>query len=289
MANRMRLMVAGRPKSGKTGSLVSLAEAGFELGILDFDGNSDPLWAFASPEAQSRISVLTFQDGMRLGSGLSGGKEFVQIADEPMALRKGFAALDNWSKFDEAHPWGPVKTWGTNRILVLDNLTSMGEAAFDRIRYINGRNRGNTRDSDWGLAMDDQGNMLKVLMSSKFNCHVLCLAHLKLILPKEPRTQGDTEELIDIKMAIAKANADLQQPRLYPHCLGRALPEVIMKNVPGCVMIDLHNNERTIFTRPQKDVPFDIGVPAKAVKEFLPLETGMLTLMKAITGHDKPY
>lgn len=286
---RLRLMCCGRPKTGKTGALVGLLNAGFEIGVLDFDGNSDPLLAFADSDKLANLSVITLQDRKRLTSGTTGGKEYVQLADEPMAFRRGFQALDNWTKFDPAHDWGAVKTWGTNRVLALDTLTSMGEAGFDRVRHLNNRNRGNTRDSDFGVAMDDQAGMLAKLMSSEFGCHVIINAHLKMIGPKEPRFgRDDDEDLVDIKMAIAKANAEVIQTRLYPHALGRALPEVVLKHVPAAVIFDVIDGKRVIITQPRADVAADVGVPGK-VPATLKLETGLLAIMQAVTGHDRPY
>lgn len=291
MGRRVRMMVCGRPKTAKTGGVIApLLDAGFEVGVLNFDDNMDPVYSFASPEALTRLSVVTCQDRVRLGSGDGGGKDYVQVSGEPMALRRAFQALDNWDKADPEHPWGPVKTWGTNRVLVLDSLTSMGEAAFNRVRSINGRNRGNTRDSDWGVAMDDQANMLAKLMSSEFACHVICLAHLKIIGPKEPRLQGEKDEdLIDIKVAIAKANAELVPTRLYPSALGRALPQEVLRHVPAAVIADTIGDRRVFITKPRADVAADVGVPGK-IKDTVDIEkNGILDIFEAITGHRKPY
>lgn len=287
---RLRLMVCGRPKTGKTGGvIVPLLRAGFEVGVLDYDGNMDPVYGFTDPSHLNRLSVVTLQDRYRLTSGDSGGKEYVQLAGDPMAFRRGFQALDDWSKFDPEHPWGPVKTWNTNRVLVLDSLTEMGEAGFNRVRNMNGRNRGNTRDTDFGVAMDDQAGMLRKLMSSEHSCHVIVLAHLKLIGPKEPRFgKDDDDDLVDIKTTIAKANAEIVPTRYYPHALGRALPEIVLKHVPAAVIADVIDGKRVFITKPRSDVAADIGVPGP-IKETVPLETGILDILKAVTGHDKPY
>lgn len=287
---RLRLMICGRPKTGKTGgAIVPLLRAGFEVGVLSYDNNMDPVYAFCTEDELTRLSVIVLQDAVRLTSGDSGGKEYIQVSGDPTAMRRGMQALDNWTKFDPEHDWGPVKSWSTNRVLVLDNLTFMGEAAFNRVRAINGRNRGNTRDSDWGVAMDDQANMLAKLMSSEFSCHVICLAHLKMIGPKEPRLQGEKDEdLIDIKIAIAKANTELIPTRLYPSALGRALPENVLRFVPAAVITDTIDNKRVFITKPRSDVAADIGVPGP-VKDILPLETGILDILAAVTGHRTPY
>lgn len=283
-------MICGRPKQGKTGSLVALLNAGFEVGLLDFDGNKDPLLSFTNPDKLCNLSVVTLQDKLSLTKGATQGKEYVQLSDEPTAIRRGFQALDNWTKADPSHDWGPVRTWGTNRVLVLDSLTSMGEAAFERVRFINQRNRGNTRDSDWGVAMDDQSNMLAKLMSSEFHCHVICMAHLKMIGPKiEKFSKDDSDDLQDIKIAISKANSEVIPTRLYPSALGRALPQDILKRVPASVVADTIGDKRVLIAKPQANVAADIGVPGPLKSAVLPLETGLIDIMRAVTGHDKPY
>lgn len=289
--NRLRLMVCGRPKTAKTGLLCAALNVGFEVGLLDFDGNSDPLYTFTDPNKLSNLSVISLQDRLSFGQPMGGGKEYAGQGDrEPMAFRKAFQAIDNWDKFDPEHQWGPVKSWGTNRILALDSLTSMGDAAFNRVRYINSRNRFTTRDTDFGFAMADQEAMLAKLMSQEYSCHVICFAHLKMIGPKEPRLgKDDDTEMREIKTAIAKANTEIIPTRLYPSAIGRALPENILRLVPASVMTDVINNKRVIVTKPQSDIAFDIGVPGKLPKEHLPVEDGLLTIMKAVTGYDKPY
>lgn len=289
--NRLRLMICGRPKSGKTGSLCALLNAGFEVGILDFDGNRDPLLTFTNPDKLTNLSVITLQDVYRFGAP-NGGKEFVQLAGEPRALAKAFMALDNWSKFDPDHDWGPVKTWGRNRVLVLDSLTSQGQAAYNRVCYINGRTPGTVRDRDYSLAMNDQEAMLAKLVSSEFQCHVITLAHLKIIGPRIERgleERGADEDLIEAKIAISKANAESIPTRYYPSALGRALPQQILRHTPASVIadVDQETGVRKFYTHPNKNIMADIGVPGK-IKAELPLETGLLDIMYAVTGQKSP-
>lgn len=284
-ARVLRGMVCGRPKVGKTGGIiVPLLEAGFEVGVLNYDNNLDPVYAFAEPASLANLSVITCQDRLAL-TNRGAGKEYVQFVEEPTAMRRGLQALNDWSKFDPEHPWGPVRTWGPNRVLVLDSLTAQGDAAFNRIRFINNRNRGNTRDSDYGAAMDDQAGMLRILMT--YNCHVLVTAHLKLIGPKEPR-MGDDEEINDIRKAIAVANAENVETRWYPSALGRALPQDILRHMPASMLVDIVDGQRKWVVKPQKSVAVDIGVPGRFKSDTLPLETGILSIMEAVCGYAAP-
>src|SRR5260221_11782751 len=110
-APRFRGMVMGLPKAGKTGAAACLANAGWEIGILDFDDNPDPLVAFVRPECRKNVSIVTLWDKINLGAP-KGGKDMVGLSDEPTALVNAFKALNNWGKFEPEHDWGPVRTWG---------------------------------------------------------------------------------------------------------------------------------------------------------------------------------
>lgn len=288
---RLKLMISGFPKSGKTGSIVALLDAGFEVGLLDFDGNPDPLLSFTKPEMLNNLSIVTCQDILGFGQGpTQKGKEFVQIQNEPTALRKGLLALNNWTKADPEHDWGPVRSWGTNRVLVLDSLTSMGDAAFERIRFINNRGRGTTYDSDFGAAMDDQSATLAKLMSSEYHCHVICMAHLKMIGPKlERMTKDDSADLVEIKTTLSKNNIDNIPTRLYPSALGRALPPMILRHCPASIIAEARDDKRVFITKPRADIAADIGVPGRLAKDILPIESGLLDIMEAVTGHRSPY
>lgn len=283
----LRIILVGHPKAGKTGAVACLANAGWEIGILDFDNNPDPLVEYVNPEARDRVSIITLQDKVRFGAP-RGGKEMVDVDEDATALTRAFRALDNWEKGDPSHPWGAVRTWGPNRILMCDSLTGMGDASFDRIKVINNRGGGRVTDADYNLAMNDQDYLLKKVMG-EYHCHVIVTAHLKMIGPKIERfAKDDAPELVEAKLAISAANAEKVETRWYPSALGRALPQNILRRIPAAALVEARDGRQRIVIKPQANLDLDLGVPVSLPKSILDQATGLLQIMQAYTGKDHP-
>lgn len=279
---RVRMMVSGRPKAGKTGALVSLINSGrYKVGILDYDNNPEPLIAFVKPEFRDNVSIITLED--KLWFDDMGAKKII-TQGEPTAFRRGMLALNNWDD-KEGHAWGPVRKWGPDYILVEDSLTSMGEAAFRRIMHINNRTKLSPRDKDWGLAMQDENAHLEILCGDDFQCHVVMMAHLKRLDPKMIREdKDDSDAMSTAKDLMTLRAAQLADDHEYPSALGRALPPEILKHFPVSVKLETRGGRRVIITKPEEGLKFDVGVPAANVANELPIESGLLTIFEAITG-----
>ncbi len=276
---RVRLLIQGRPKSGKTGSLAALVNSGrYHVRILDFDGNTDPLHTFVDPSLLSRVSVVTCSDKLR-----DDGKRIV-VSGEPTAFRNSHRAIDKWVD-DEGRDFGAVKDWGDDVVLVLDSLPSMGEAAFRRRRhYRSAGGSGEDTISDWGAAIRDQSAMIEILASPRFSCHVLVLCHIKEPEPKiVMESAKDSADVKAAKGAISRLRAENWEPRKFPNALGTQLPQEIARFLPGVVLVDGDRGGKRVFvTAGEPDM--DLGVPCKGLPRTLPLETGLLTIFEAILG-----
>lgn len=272
---RVRMLFVGRPKVGKTGALACLANAGYEIGVLDFDNNPEPLAAFVLPQFQDNVSVLPLEDKMQFAEDKKG----VWLKDEPLAFRKMWRALEKWPDKD----WGPVNKWGRNRILVLDSASGMGDVALKQAKFVNNHTPWYGFDSDYSLAMSNEESALGKLTSNEFNCHVIVICHMKMIGPKvERETEKDKPEVRDAKALISKANAETIPTRWYPAVLGRALPQVVAQHFPIMIQGEIRDGRRVILTQPQDD--FELGVPVAKIDPELPLNTGLLTIFNAVTG-----
>jgi hypothetical protein len=275
-APRFRGLIVGHPKAGKTGSLVSLANAGYKVAILDFDNNPDPLMAYVKPECRDNVSIVTLEDGLR------DDPKFVAVAGEPKAFRRALQVLDKWVD-NEGTDWGPVKDWDNRYVLTFDSLNGLGRAAFRRTRFVNNRNILTTRDTDWGSAMHDQEAMIEKLTSAEFRCNVIGMAHLKMIGPKLERiSQDDDNDVRKAKAEISRANAEEIPTRWYPSALGRALPQTIAEHFPSMILakVDDKTGNRLLYTKPFDGL--DLGVPAQGLPASLPVESGMATIFAAI-------
>lgn len=279
---RVRAMAVGYPGSGKTGALAALVNAGFNVRVLDFDGNFDPLLEFATPEGLERLEIVTLEDKLRFAGTA------VEPSGMPDAYARAMKLLDNW-KYSTAEgeevDLGPVRDWGQRDVLVVDSLSGMGRAAFRRILKINNRNSTNTRDKDWGSAMADQEAFVERITSNDFACHIYMTAHLKIIGPKPPRLDKD-DNLADVKVKYAEALADLVPTRLFPSALGQTLPQNIAEHFPTVLRFESKNvngkAKRVIRTQPTPE--FDVKVPTASLPPELPVDDGLLTIFKALTG-----
>src|SRR5574337_1319439 len=93
-----RALVMGVPKSGKSASFAALANAGWRIRYLDFDGNADPLLNFTEPSKRSNIEIVSCLDKVALAT--SGG------GSEPEDATPRLRASRGWSVMAKAlHKW----------------------------------------------------------------------------------------------------------------------------------------------------------------------------------------
>jgi len=275
------MLLVGYPGSAKTGSLVSLINAGYKLRILDFDGNIDPILRFAASDKLANVDIVTLQDEFR------DGVSTVEVAGKPKAFSDAFKYMNNWRYKDqqtgEDIDLGKSKDWGPDTVLVLDSLTAMGMAAMNRARNLSGRTIQNTRDTDWGVAIAEQSAFIKAITSTRHNFHVVVIAHLKMVGP-----QGVRKEDEEITQKFKKEQAELISTRLYPSALGRAYPQEIGRDFPIIVLSEnkvLPNGhvKRILQTVPREELDLKVPLPALP-KDLRADEDGLLRLFEALSG-----
>lgn len=271
-------MIVGWPGTAKTGSLACLANAGFKLRILDYDGNTEPLFTYVQPDKLENIDILTFEDKLRAGP------QFVEVSGIPTAFADGLKAMDHWKYKDEEGnevDLGRSKDWGPDTIVVLDSLTSMGDAAKRRAMAMQNRTPLNFRHSDWGLAMGEQEAFIEKMTSKNNRFHVVIISHLKMIGPKDVE-KGDDDLTKDLK----EQAAELVKTRLFPSALGHALPPKIGGHVPTLILAESlvkgSSVRRILRTFPTPEI--DIKVPAPDLPPTLDIADGMLKIFETLTG-----
>ena len=93
LASTQRLvkgLCLGYPGSGKTGSLAALINSGrYNVRILDYDGNYDPLYEYVNPKFYDRVEIKTFQDTLKMGT------DRIIPSGPPRAFELGMKLLDN--------------------------------------------------------------------------------------------------------------------------------------------------------------------------------------------------
>jgi len=284
-----RLLVTGFPGASKTGALASLANAGWKLRILDFDGNPESLLLFTDKERLKNIDIVSLEDPIVDKEGFLG-------PNMPTAFAKGVRLLDRWkyqdptgTPDDKGVCWidlGQSKDWGPDTIVVLDGITGNANAAMNRARSLAGKTPLNTTQAVWGMAAADQLNFLRRLTATTNKHHVIVISHLKMVGPKDTQS-GDG----DITKEIKKQAVDMIPTRFYPTAVGWSLPQTISGEFPIVVNFETKfkgsTGTRCMQVLPRSDM--DIKVPARNLEKLNGLgpETALKELFIAL-GHIPP-
>lgn len=155
---------------GKTGSLASLAQAGFNLKLFDADANHGILIHILkdNPDALARIEANTFRDHLKINSsGFPDG--------DPKGWSDFLKAFDKWPD------GGKATDWGSDTIIVIDTLTALGKAALYRAQKIDSKFGRLPEIQHYHTAMVQLEGLLGNLSSDNISCHVLILTHINYV------------------------------------------------------------------------------------------------------------
>lgn len=241
-------LILGNSGAGKTGSLASLAKAGYQLHIADFDSGTNILRNVlkGDKEALRRIEVETFTD-------VYGGSPQVR----PIKIQAWAKALDQFTKWSNQYQT-------LDHVLVVDSLNFMSKTAFNWILQMAGRLTSPKEIQDWGAVQDLVGNFLMKLYSSEVKCHVLVLSHISY------QGSGDSDIKIGYPMTSVGRSFNPSVPRYFNSVL-------LCRNTGTGI-----GNKREIWTAPVDFV--DLKTESLAVKKTYPLETGMAQFFFDVRG-----
>tara|TARA_R110000868_G_scaffold307378_1_gene568832 strand:+ start:4889 stop:5674 length:786 start_codon:yes stop_codon:yes gene_type:complete len=247
----VKLLYIGASGTGKTGSLVSLAEAGYQLRILDMDNGLDSLIAFAAHKDKKlldQIDYQTFRDKFK-----SDPIKGAVVSGQPKAYVDAIKSMNKWD--DGTLP----ETWGDNTVFVLDSLTAFGRAAF---HWAQGMNASAKDPRQWyGAAQESIKTVLELLTSEAFGAHLIIISHIDLVEMPDGLTRG------------------------FASSIGKALGPTIPKYFNTMILAESkgagENVKRTITTLPNGFIDLKSPKPFDMPKS-LPLETGMATIFKTL-------
>lgn len=289
----IRMMICGYPGTGKTGALAALANAGFKLRIVDFDGNMEPLLQYTRPECLKNIDIVSLEDE------LSDGGQYVEPKGVPTAFTRAMKLLDRWKYIDpdgepEIDPktneprknkagevlryidLGRMADWGPDTVVVTDGLTSMGAAAFRRARGTVNKTPMNTTRQVWTLAINDQAAYVDKTTAGTLRCHTIMLAHLKIIGPKDVEADDDT-----LTKDLKKRVADIVPTRLYPSALGREYASACTGHFPIVIRAEVSSKgKRRLIWTPSEEL--DLKLPGRGVEGEVGIEDGLLKIFRSL-------
>ena len=253
----VKMLYVGTSGSGKTGSLASLVEDGYELRVLDMDNGLDYLINHIKrncPKRIDQIDYISIRDKMKSDKRLG-----AKPAGNSRAYVEAIQYLDEWD--DGSKP----QEWGDNIIFVLDSLTLFGRAA---LRWAEGMNPTAKDGRQWyAQAQKSVLDVLDMLTSSEFKANVIVISHIDFVEHEDGSIKGYAS-------SVGKA-------------LGPKIPAVFNTMVMAKSTKRGRDMRREIVTLPAEGVDLK-NSSAGGLPQSLPLETGMATIFKTLKGQNPP-
>ncbi len=258
--NFVKLLLLGDAKSGKTGSLVSLAKAGYKLRILDMDNLLDILKYMIQkhcPDQIDNVETRSIRD--KLKSGATGAI----IEGGAKAWITAIKMLDNWKYTEDGkeYDFGKPAEWGSDCILVVDSLSRLCDAAYDFHEAIIPVGKSGDYDGRavYGNAQDDVERILAMLTSKSMKTNVIVIAHGTYMKLEDGTT------------------------KIFPQGVGQKLSPKIPQYFPSYVRYKNLGGKRTIQLN--SDAMIDLANPKPfAMEKSYDIEDGLAKFFQALIG-----
>jgi hypothetical protein len=271
-----KALVIGHTGTGKTGALMSLAAAGYNLRVLDFDNGMDIIKNYASSpkspykidDIDTRIQYITLTDKKKAVAGKA-------ITPNPQVWEKTLQMLQSWKDPISGLDLGPVTTWGEKDVLVFDTLTMLASAAYNYGLKLNGallENRSqNEARRDIGVAQSLLKGLLEWIKDDAIKCNVIMNSHITF----------NTEE-------GGKPDPEKQSMKEgWPSAVGRALGPVIPQYFNTTLICQAEGSgvgkRHWIHTQAHNFVNAKTSAPLSVQPKY-PLGSGLADYFKAVRG-----
>ena len=260
-ASVTKMMLIGDNGSGKSGAVASLADAGYNIRMLDLDNGIDVLASLLKDpkagykrEALDRVEYETITDKMKNVNGKL-------IPTKASVWQRSVKLLDNWET--ETAKFGPISSWTPRDVLVIDSLTMLSTGAMNFICAMNARLGQKPFQSDYGDAQNLVESLMQMLYDDGVNCNVIVNTHITYI------------------------GEDGGAQRGYPSCVGKQLPQKIGRYFNSIVMARSVGSgtavKRKILTNSQPMIELKTSAPTRVKAEY-PIETGLADLFRDLQG-----
>lgn len=248
----IKLLNIGESGSGKTGALASLAKAGYNLFVLDYDNGLDVVQNVLRDDtsALSRVTYETLRDTVVASGGLPKYKPPIH------AYKDAGKTLTEWN----------AQNFTPNDVLVLDTLTTFSEAAFNEALMLAGRLNQRPQLQDYGWLADSVKLFIEMITAPELNCHVIVNTHVRYM----------------------SGEADTEIMRGLPNAKGQEISRIVSRFFNTVALTRTVGSgpaaKRIISTKPQGVVEVKTSAPG-AVKDAYPIESGLAELFRDILGH----
>lgn len=299
-----KIVLVGKSGAGKTGSLASLVAAGYNLRILDTDNGvkvlhnllTDSHYPYAKIIRQREIDLakavhfIPISTEMRLrhiSRKLPNDKVIIEKLLAPASAEAWTTMLDKLDQWKDGETdYGPVRSWDTSSVLVIDSFSTLAMCAYYFNQQLNGRlgarEEGYDYQRDIGGAQAQLRRLLELLFDSSIACNVVLITHITWV----DDSQGVASRP---RVADADGNFILSKADGYPSAIGRALSPKI-----GIYFNDTYiarsngsglNVNRTISTVPQEGV---LTKNSAYLEREYPVGHGLASIFAALRHQDPP-
>lgn len=270
-----RIIQLAHSGAGKTGALLSLAAAGYNIRILDFDNGCDVLRELAMSQhpkykplyfdkgAHERIHYETLTEKYKIVNGNA-------VPITAQGWSKMVRLLEGWK--GEGYDFGPVEKWTSRDVLVIDSSTGAGKAAFYHVLGMNGKlmNQpgGYELQRAMGAAQALFESTIEMLTSDAIKCNLVLNAHINY--QDEPGT-------------VRKDQNEAVPQHGYVTVIGKAAGPRVPRRFNTTVQLRAVAGQRRIYTSTFEAIDLKTAAPSR-VKESYPIETGLAELFRDLRG-----
>lgn len=276
----IKTLLVGHSGAGKSGALASLAAAGYNLRILDYDNglpvlkdyltNPNSIYVKQNPACATNVRFRTLTDSKKNVGGTLQTKS-------AKAWSEGMKLLTHWKETDpttgEITDLGPLETWTTKDILVIDSLTKMSDAAYNFHLQMNGRLLSGYSEDTYGKDVGATQRLIKGLLDLLNDegtaCNVILISHLS------------------ISDEVGRALKPKEDGHAFPSSIGKALGPQIPRWFNNMLFVKEVGTKRQIFTDFQTTDGNVVSTKSSAplrVKKSYPLETGLADYFRDLRG-----
>jgi len=260
----------GDTGSGKTGSLCSLAAAGYNVRILDLDGGAqiikdyvtNPSSPYLQPKAglwagdkgiASRMNYVTIQETFlnKQGRPIPKGDSWQKILDQ----------LTEWKDGDKN--FGKLEQWTSREVLAVDSFSRFCDSRMYLELVMNGRALSGRQQGDYFKVQDDLERALELLVGPAVKCHVLLLCHIDYVEKDDKTVRG------------------------MPQAMGRALGPKVGQHFNHALLAKSSGMgaglKRKIHTQTTGVIDLKSAAPLRTKPEY-DMESGLLEYFQAVLG-----
>ena len=280
--NSVKLLLIGDSGAGKTGSLASLAAAGYRLHIIDLENKLTVLKNYilaTCPDKLQNVYAEVVMDKFKIGdtkatvagrsSNLTKLPQAV-VFDGAPDIRSRIGKL--WRKWDIDGEEVVLSTLDPDTdIVVIDSLTALSNAIMREYLAVNNRADDYPNRNDYSQPQEMLRRFLELVAGPSASPNLILIAHSyqEMITKFVPDSTGRPKEV-----SIPG--------KIYPLTIGAKLAPDIQRYFSHILEVRRAGKERFIHTQPTTDL--ELKCPLPDIEPKFPIETGLADYFQRVRG-----